>query len=194
MRALRHACRSQATPATRLYRDRHRDGAKLQGQSQFPRRCLTHPGEHEAGAGSSCRNCTYSTSCIGAQNPPNAGKSIIAFGFPSPDVDYSIARPARYIAGRLICAINVGAALRSGASRARGAPWRGPSIAGASDVPQPVPGAVALTDRCGGGHVAIVSRVEGSRVFVWNPSTRSRGWREVEYTNRHARYRVAGVP
>ncbi|SFM00984.1 hypothetical protein SAMN03159423_4896 [Bradyrhizobium sp. NFR13] len=121
-------------------------------------------------------------------------KEISSFGIPSPDIDYRIARPARYIAGRLICAINVGAALAE-----RGIKGTGSALARSYDrwgvrVAQPVPGAVAVTDRRGGGHVAIVSRVEGSRVFVWNPSTRGRGWREVEYTNRHARYRVAGVP
>jgi hypothetical protein len=36
------------------------------------------------------------------------------------------------------------------------------------------------------GHVVIVSRVEGSRVFVWNPGKRGRGWQEVEYTSRRA--------
>jgi hypothetical protein len=106
--------------------------------------------------------------------------------------DDSIARPGRYIAGRLICAVNVGAALAE-----RGIKGTGSALARSYDrwgvrVAQPVPGAVAVTDRRGGGHVAIVSRVEGARVFVWNPSTRGRGWREVEYTGRHARYRIAG--
>jgi hypothetical protein len=116
-------------------------------------------------------------------------KEISSFGVPAPDVGYGIARPARYIAGRLICVVNVGAALVE-----RGIKGTGSALAHSYDrwgvrVAQPVPGAVAVTDRRGGGHVAIVSRVEGSRVFVWNPSTRGRGWREVEYTNRHARYR-----
>ncbi|MGM5033540.1 hypothetical protein [Tardiphaga sp. 803_E3_N1_3] len=110
---------------------------------------------------------------------------------PGPAIGLAVARPARYIAGRLICAVNVGAALAE-----RGIKGTGSALARSYDrwgvrVAQPVPGAVAVTDRRGGGHVAIVSRVEGSRVFVWNPSTRGRGWREVEYTNRHARYRVA---
>jgi hypothetical protein len=123
-----------------------------------------------------------------------ASKEISSFGIQSPDVGYSIARPARYIAGRLICAVNVGAALAE-----RGIKGTGSALARSYDgwgfrVAQPVPGAVAVTDRRGGGHVAIVSRLEGSRVFVWNPSARGRGWREVEYTNRHARYRVAAGP
>jgi hypothetical protein len=130
----------------------------------------------------------------GHKSAVSSSKEISSFGVPAPDIGYSIARPARYIAGRLICAVNVGAALAE-----RGIRGTGSALARSYDhwgvrVAQPVPGAVAVTDRRGGGHVAIVSRVEGSRVFVWNPSTRGRGWREVEYTSRHARYRVAGVP
>jgi hypothetical protein len=102
-----------------------------------------------------------------------------------------LSKPARYISGRLICAINVNAALAE-----RGIRGTGSALAHSFDhwgrASSPTPGAVAVTDRRGGGHVAIVSRVEGGRVFVWNPSSRGRGWREVEYTNRRARYRVAG--
>ena len=103
---------------------------------------------------------------------------------------YGISRPRRYIGGRLVCAINVNSALAE-----RGIQGTGSALAKSFDrwgvrVTQPIPGAVAVTDRRGGGHVAIVSRVEGGRVFVYNPS-RS-GWMEIEYTHRHARYRVAG--
>lgn len=118
---------------------------------------------------------------------------ISSYGAPSPSVAYSIARPVRYIAGRLICAINVNAALAE-----RGVKGTGSALAHSFDhwgirVASPVPGAVAVTDRRGGGHVALVALVEGSRVFVWNPSPRGRGWQLREYTNRHARYRVAGT-
>jgi hypothetical protein len=121
------------------------------------------------------------------------------FGAPSPSLEYvmrtgaeRVARPVRYIAGRLICAINVNAALAE-----RGIKGTGSALARSFDgwgtrVAQPVPGAVAVTDRRGGGHVGIISRVEGSRVWAWNPSPRGRGWQEIEYTNRRARYRVAG--
>jgi len=119
-------------------------------------------------------------------------KEITSFGVLSPDIGYSLSRPGRYIAGRLRCAVNVGIALAE-----RGIKGTGSALAHSYDqwgvrVAKPVPGAVAVTDRRGGGHVAIVSRVEGSRVFVWNPGSRGRGWSEIEYTNRHARYRVAG--
>ena len=103
----------------------------------------------------------------------------------------AISRPARYIGGRLVCALNVGAALAE-----RGIRGTGSALAKSYDHwghrSAPVPGAVAVSDRRGGGHVAIVSRVEGGRVFVWNATGGHRGWSEREYTNRHARYRVAG--
>jgi hypothetical protein len=76
-----------------------------------------------------------------------ASKEISSFGIQSPDVGYSIARPARYIAGRLICAVNVGAALAE-----RGIKGTGSALARSYDgwgfrVAQPVPGAVAVGHR-----------------------------------------------
>lgn len=103
----------------------------------------------------------------------------------------AIGRPLRFIAGRLICAINVNSALAE-----RGIKGTGSALAHSFDrwghASPPVPGAVAVSDRRGGGHVAIVSRVAGSRVFVWNATGGHRGWSEIEYTHKHARYRVAG--
>lgn len=102
-----------------------------------------------------------------------------------------IARPGRYIAGRLICAINVGSALAE-----RGLRGTGSALALSylrwGVASGPVPGAVAVSHRRGGGHVAIVSRVEADgTVIVWNPSPRGRGWQEV--VNRHrAVYRTPG--
>jgi hypothetical protein len=114
-----------------------------------------------------------------------------SYGAPSPSFASAIARPIRYIAGRLVCALNVGAALAE-----RGIKGTGSALAKSYDrwgrPSAPVPGAVAVSDRRGGGHVAIVSRVEGGRVFVWNATGGRYGWREIEYTNRRARYRVAG--
>jgi hypothetical protein len=106
---------------------------------------------------------------------------------------FSISRPIRYIAGHLVCALNLNAALAE-----RGIKGTGSALAHSFDhwgirVAYPVPGAVAVTDRDGGGHVALISRIDpDGRVFAWNPSPDSRGWEEVEYTHRHARYRVAG--
>lgn len=125
----------------------------------------------------------------GATLAPKPRQSV-SYGAPSPSIGYSIARPARFIAGRLVCAVNVGAALAE-----RGIKGTGSALARSYDgwgrSSGPVPGAVAVTDRRGGGHVAIVSRVEGGRVFVWNATGGRKGWREIEYTNRRARYRVA---
>jgi hypothetical protein len=101
----------------------------------------------------------------------------------------SNAKPSGFIPGRLICAVNVNAELAR-----RGIKGTGSALAksflkwGRSS--QPVPGAVAVYNRGGSkGHVAIVSRVEGSTVWVWNPSRR--GWREQVYRKRAIAYRVA---
>jgi hypothetical protein len=101
----------------------------------------------------------------------------------------AIRRPSRYIARRLGCAINVNAALAARGIRGTGSAlaksflrWGHPSA--------PVPGAVAVYNRRGGGHAAIVSRVVHGRVYVWNPGRH--GWREVAYPRRALAYRVAG--
>lgn len=130
-----------------------------------------------------------------AQKPASNDEAkwdVPSFGVPTPSFGYSVARPLRYISGRLICAINVNSALAE-----RGIRGTGSALAHSFDhwgirVAGPVVGAVAVTDRRGGGHVAIISRVEGDRAWAWNPSPRGRGWREVEYTKRRARYRIAG--
>lgn len=104
-----------------------------------------------------------------------------------------IARPGRYIAGRLICAINVNAALAERGIRGTGSALA-KSFLGWGRASVPVPGAVAVavSARRGGGHVAIVSRVEGGQVYVWNPSPRGSGWQEVAYRHRAISYRVPG--
>jgi len=99
-------------------------------------------------------------------------------------------RLSRYIAGRLVCAVNVNAELAR-----RGISGTGSALAKSflrwGRASGPIPGAVAVYARRGGGHVAIVSRVTNGRVYVWNPSSRHRGWREVEYRRRAISYRVA---
>lgn len=87
----------------------------------------------------------------------------------------AISKPSRYIAGRLICALNVNSALEERGIKGTGSAlaasflkWGHPSA--------PVPGAVAFNYRRGGGHVAIVAKIEGGRIWVWNPSPRGRGW------------------
>lgn len=103
---------------------------------------------------------------------------------------YAIGQPARYIPGRLICAVNVNAALAE-----RGIKGTGSALAMSfrhwgRSAGGPVPGAVILSARRGGGHVAIVSRVEGGIVYAWNASGRQRGWREIKYRKRVIDYRV----
>lgn len=101
----------------------------------------------------------------------------------------SIGQPARYIAGRLVCAINVNAELARRGVRGTGSALAKSFLRWGHST-SPVPGAVAVYGRRGGGHVAIVSRVENGRVFVWNPSSRGRAWREVEYRKPAIDYRA----
>lgn len=101
-----------------------------------------------------------------------------------------IGRPLRYIAGRLICAINVNASLAADGIRGTGSAmaksflhWGQPS--------SPVPGAVAIFDRGGRkGHVARVSRVVNGKVYLWNPGRH--GWREIALYKQPIAYRVPG--
>lgn len=125
-------------------------------------------------------------------------RPVSAVGAPSPSLEYTmatgadrIARPMRYIAGRLICAINVNAALAERGIRGTGSALA-KSFLGWGVASGPVPGAVAVSSRRGGGHVAIVSRVEGGQVYVWNPSPRGRGWQEVAYRHHAISFRVPG--
>jgi hypothetical protein len=143
--------------------------------------------------------CNVLWPCEGVAPSPRGEHIAKALGVGSAQKVYtpsfgSISRPIRYVAGRLICAINVNLALAE-----RGIKGTGSALAHSFDhwgirVAYPVPGAVAVTDRRGGGHVAIVARVDpDGRVLAWNPSPRGRGWELVEYTHRHARYRVAEI-
>ena len=99
-------------------------------------------------------------------------------------------RPARYIAGRLVCAVNVNAALAERGIRGTGSRLA-KSFLGWGRPSGPVPGAVAVYNRgrdARKGHVAIVSHVSGGKVYVWNPG-RS-GWRLVAYPKAAVAYRV----
>jgi hypothetical protein len=99
--------------------------------------------------------------------------------------------PARYIGGGLVCAVNVNAELARRGIRGAGSALAKSFLRWGRES-RPVAGAVAIYGRRGGGHVAIVSRVVNGRVYVWNPSSRSHRWREVEYRKRAIAYRVAG--
>ena len=101
----------------------------------------------------------------------------------------ALGKPARFIRGRLVCAVNVNAALAR-----RGIRGTGSALARSflhwGRATKAVPGAVAVFGRRGGGHVAIVAKVEKGRVWVWNPSSRSRGWRLQVYNRPAIAYRT----
>ncbi len=108
------------------------------------------------------------------------------------EVAGAFSRPSRFIGGRLICAINVNAALAERGIRGTGSAWA-KSFLRWGYPSAPVPGAVAIWHRGRNpksGHVAIVARVERGRVFYWNPGRR--GWRLTAYRRHPITYRVAG--
>jgi len=104
-----------------------------------------------------------------------------------------ISQPARYIGGRLVCAVNVNAELAR-----RGIQGTGSAMAKSflnwGRSTSPTPGAVAVYHRGGprskSGHVAIVSRVENGVVYIWNPGRG--GWREVPQHRAALDYRLPG--
>lgn len=104
----------------------------------------------------------------------------------------AMSRPARYISGRLRCAVNVGAALAERGIKGTGSALALSYLRWGHSAGGPVPGAVIVSARRGGGHVAIVSRVENGVVYAWNASGGQRGWREIPYRHRILDYRVPG--
>lgn len=115
-----------------------------------------------------------------------------SYGAPSPSLGYTISRPMRYIAGRLICAVNVNAALAERGIKGTGSAWAKSFLTWGRSAGGPVPGAVIVSNRRGGGHVAIVSRVENGVVYAWNATGGQSGWREIPYRHRVLDYRVPG--
>lgn len=123
---------------------------------------------------------------------PTRDLQAIAFGSASPSFDYSIGRPARFIAGRLACALNVGSALAERGIQGTGSAAALSYLHWGHSAGGPVPGAVIVSSRSGGGHVAIVSRVVNGTVMAWNTPGGSRGWQEIPYHRRVIDYRVPG--
>lgn len=124
--------------------------------------------------------------------PETSWRDTAAYGAPQPSIGYSISRPLRYIAGRLICAVNVNAALAERGIKGTGSAWAKSFLTWGHSAGGPVPGAVIVSSRKGGGHVAIVSRVENGVVYAWNATGGQRGWREIPYRHRVLDYRVPG--
>ncbi len=103
-----------------------------------------------------------------------------------------VSRPARYIAGRLICAVNVGAALAERGIKGTGSALAMSYLKWGRSAGGPIPGAVIVSRRRGGGHVAIVSRVENGVVYAWNATGGQSGWREIPYRKHVIDYRIPG--
>jgi hypothetical protein len=98
----------------------------------------------------------------------------------------------RFIAGRLICATNVGAALAERGIKGTGSALALSYLKWGRSAGGPVPGAVIVSRRRGGGHVAIVSRVQNGVVYAWNATGGRKGWREIPYRMAVLDYRVPG--
>ena len=101
-------------------------------------------------------------------------------------------QPSRYIGGRLVCALNVNAALAERGIKGTGSALAKSFLHWGRSAGGPVPGAVIVSSRRGGGHVAIVSRVVDGQVYAWNATGGRRGWREVLYRKAVLDYRVPG--
>lgn len=113
-------------------------------------------------------------------------------GYASPFQSFGVSKPMHYIAGRLICAVNVGSALAERGIKGTGSALALSYLHWGRSAGGPVPGAVIVSSRRGGGHVAIVSRVENGVVFAWNATGGQRGWREIPYRHAVLDYRVPG--
>jgi len=104
---------------------------------------------------------------------------------------YTLGAPSRFIPGRLICAVNVGVALAERGIKGTGSALALSYLRWGRSAGGPVPGAVIVSGRRGGGHVAIVSRVVNGVVYAWNATGGQRGWREIVYRHHVLDYRVA---
>ena len=110
----------------------------------------------------------------------------------TPEPAYTLSRPGRYVAGRLICAVNVGIALAERGIKGTGSALAMSYLRWGRSAGGPVPGAVIVSARRGGGHVAIVSRVVNGVVYAWNATGGQSGWREIPYRHHVIDYRVPG--
>jgi hypothetical protein len=119
-------------------------------------------------------------------------RQVASYTVTSGSWQVEVARPSRFIAGRLVCAVNVGVALAERGIRGTGSALALSYLHWGRSAGGPVPGAVIVSSRRGGGHVAIVSRVENGVVYAWNATGGQRGWREIPYRHSVIDYRVPG--
>ena len=142
-------------------------------------------------------DCNVTMPCEGV-GPSPRGEMIarkVGFGaaqkvYTPPKFSPGISRPSRYIGGRLVCAVNVGVALAERGIRGTGSALALSYLHWGRSAGGPIPGAVIVSRRRGGGHVAIVSRVENGVVYAWNATGGRRGWREIPYRKRVLDYRL----
>jgi hypothetical protein len=104
--------------------------------------------------------------------------------------------PHRFIRGRLVCAVNVNAALAEKGIKGTRSAMAKSFLGWGRSSPRPVPGAVAIFNRgrsSKSGHVAIVHSVKpnGTVIYV-NPSARRQAWVVGPYRGRPIAFRVAG--
>jgi hypothetical protein len=151
--------------------------ARAQLDDRYPRVAMMSAGDVTAAV-----RCTRSKRC--KPGKPRTGMWAPVFA--------AVTAPARFIAGRLVCAVNVGAALAARGIKGTGSAlaksylaWGRPS--------GPTPGAVAVFDRgARGGHVAIVHSIKADgTVNYLNPSSRRQAWVIGPYLKRPIAFRAA---
>lgn len=114
--------------------------------------------------------------------------NAMPFGMPTAGA----AEGARFIRGRLVCALNVGAELARRGIRGTGSALAKSYLLWGRGS-GPVPGAVAVFGRGKrGGHVAIVHSVRSDGTVIYlNPSSRRQAWQVGPYHKRPIAFRVA---
>ena len=136
--------------------------------------------------------CFNGGAAVPVRAEPARDRQAVSYGTSLPSFDSVIGRPVRFIAGKLVCAINVGSALAERGIKGTGSASALSYLHWGRSAGGPVPGAVIVSSRRGGGHVAIVSRVRNGVVYAWNATDGQRGWREIPYRHPVLDYRVPG--
>ena len=127
-----------------------------------------------------------------ANAQPSQARETVSYASPTASFQEAVGRPSRFIAGHLVCAVNVGAALAERGIKGTGSAAALSYLHWGRSAGGPVPGAIIVSSRRGGGHVAIVSRVVNGVVMAWNATGGQRGWREIPYRHPVLDYRVPG--
>ena len=100
----------------------------------------------------------------------------------------SVYYPSSYVSGRLVCALNVNRELERNGVQGTGSNLA-KSFLRWGYASRPEVGAVAVYNRRGGGHVALVYAIDNRGVWVLNPG--KRGWSIQLERRRAISYRVA---